>query len=156
MAHDSVQKTHLQYITCLDVAKNAFITNNSIHLVDGTTLSTIFITSFIALTVWFWLWLFVVLLWLPPELRRGVIHEALDHMGPDQSEPTECPMLHHKYCQRRVEVGLLRQLLIGSNTGRGKKKTGRRLLAMSVLHMHAMDTPGLPKSVKEGCISLSQ
>lgn len=36
-------------------------------------------------------------------------------MRPDQSKLTESTMLHHKHCERRVEVGLLRQLLMGPN-----------------------------------------
>lgn len=72
----------------------------------------------ITFTILFWFCLFVVILWLPLERTRGIIHEALDHMRPNQSKPTKRPMLHHKYCQRRVEVGLLRQLLIGSNKER--------------------------------------
>lgn len=68
-------------------------------------------TSLVALTFLFRLLLFLLL--PAPELRRGVVHETLNHVGPDQSESTEGSMFHHKQCQRRVEVGLLRQLLIG-------------------------------------------
>lgn len=39
-------------------------------------------------------------------------------MRPDQSESTKCPLLQHKDGQRRVEVGLLRQLLVGSSQKR--------------------------------------
>ena len=77
------------------------------------------IVTFIALTLPFGF--FLLLVWLPPELRRAVVHEALDHVGPDQSEPTEWPLLQYEQRQRRVEVGLLRQLLIGPNAGRGNR-----------------------------------
>ena len=78
------------------------------------------ITSFTALTFRFWLVIF--LLFLPPKLSRGVVHEALDHVGSHQSHPTEGPMLHHEHRQRGVEVGLLRQLLDGVFTGRGRRR----------------------------------
>ncbi len=62
--------------------------------IESTCLDPSFLTTFMDLTFWFWLLLF--LLWLPPELGWGVIHEALDHMGPNQCEATECTLLHHK------------------------------------------------------------
>lgn len=34
----------------------------------------------IAFTILFWFCLFIVILRLPPERTRGIIHEALDHM----------------------------------------------------------------------------
>lgn len=60
-----------------------------------TIVNTTSITSFIALTLWFGWWFFL-LIWLPPDLTWGIVHEALNHVGSDQSEPTKCPMLHHK------------------------------------------------------------
>lgn len=75
---------------------------------------TIFITSLTALTFWFRLLL--VLLWLPILVSWGVVHEALDHIGPNQSKPTECPLFHYEQRQRRVEVGLLWQLLSAPDT----------------------------------------
>lgn len=38
------------------------------------------IVSSIALTIWFWVCLLIVLLWPPPKFTWGIIHEALDHM----------------------------------------------------------------------------
>lgn len=72
-----------------------------------------------AFTILLWFRLFVVILQLPSKRTRGIIHEALDHVRPNQSQPTKRPMLHHKYGQRRVEVGLLRQLLMIDDRGRG-------------------------------------
>lgn len=87
-----------------------------ILLQSASVTTTTFIASFVDLTIWFSFWLIIFFLWLPANLRRGIVHETLDHMRPDQSKPTECSLLHHEYCERRVEICLIWQLLIKSNT----------------------------------------
>lgn len=94
------------------------------------------VTYFVVVTFWFRLLLF--LLWLLPQLRWGIVHEALDHVGSNQSNATECPLLHHKQRQRRVEVSLLWQLLNGPDTGKGS----RIILAVSLFCMDVRDKKG--------------
>ena len=88
----------------------------------------------------FWFRLLFFLLRLLPQLRWGVVHEVLDHVGSDQSESAECSMLHHKQCQWRVEVGLLWKLLMEPD-----RKRGGRTLDVSLFCVHAMDTPSVPQ-----------
>lgn len=42
-------------------------------------------------------------------------------MGPNEGKVAESSMLHHEHCERRVEVRLLRQLLIGPKGEKMKK-----------------------------------